>query len=89
MSVSEPLMTYRNVLEMMSKSEEAPTSGISLAITYVLAKRHPVWRRHDRVSGFCSERENLSLRCEGRTLSERTSQGEEYRCAAQGRSGLY
>lgn len=33
---------------------------INLAVTYVLAKWHPVLRWRERESGFHAERENLS-----------------------------
>jgi hypothetical protein len=58
-SVSELLMTYRN------DSDDVKT-GIELGSrdklgTYLcLAKRHPVLRQRDHVSGSCVERVNLS-----------------------------
>src|SRR5579883_2536659 len=58
---------------MMSKLERDNSLGISLAATYVLARRHPVWRRRERTSGSRVERQNPSLRCEGRTPREQTS----------------
>jgi hypothetical protein len=47
---------------MMSEPEGAFTSGINLAVTYVLAKWRPVYRQRERASGSYAERENLSSR---------------------------
>ena len=45
--------------------------------------RRKVWR--DLIVGFCRERENLSLRCQGSRTSS-YSYMPEYQCEAQGRS---
>ncbi|MGB8907343.1 MAG: hypothetical protein WCC84_01205, partial [Candidatus Cybelea sp.] len=51
-SVSEPLMTCRNLSSDDVKTGSGHTLGISLAVTHVLAKRRPVVRRRERASGF-------------------------------------
>src|SRR6516162_11661491 len=53
----------------MSKSGGDPSSGISLGDVLRLPKRHPACRRREAQSGSCTERENLSLRCQGRRPS--------------------
>jgi hypothetical protein len=45
---------------MTSKPESSPCSGKSIADTYLLAMRCPVYRRRDSHSGFRMELENLS-----------------------------
>src|SRR5262249_51230190 len=53
----------------MSKPEGDPSSGIGLGDVLRLPKRHPACRRREAQSGSCTERENLSLRCQGRRPS--------------------
>jgi len=50
----------------MSKPGGDPSSGISLGDALILPKRHPACRRREAQLGSCTERENLSLRCQGR-----------------------
>src|SRR5215831_6994137 len=59
-SASDPLMKHRKPLLMTSKPEPSPCSGTSIADTYLLAMRCPVYRRRDSHSGFRMELENLS-----------------------------
>ena len=44
----------------MSKPGADPSSGISLEDALRLPKRHPVCRRRETQSSFCTERENLA-----------------------------
>src|ERR1700739_2405834 len=53
----------------MSKPGGAPSSGISSGEPESLPKRHPACRRREAQPGSCTERENLSLRCQGRRPS--------------------
>src|SRR6185312_6675715 len=50
----------------MAKPGGDPSSGISFGDALILPKRHPACRRREAQSGSCTERENLSLRCQGR-----------------------
>ena len=51
------------------KPEFPPCSGSSMADTYVLAMRCPVFRRHDSYSGFRTELENLFGDAKGKGTS--------------------
>src|SRR6201982_1392560 len=53
----------------MAKPGGDPSSGISLGDALILPKRHPACRRREAQPGSCTERENLSLRCQGRRPS--------------------
>src|SRR5690348_13882389 len=53
----------------MAKPGGDPSSGISLGDALILPKRHPACRRREAQLGSCTERENLSLRCQGRRPS--------------------
>src|SRR6266496_176373 len=53
----------------MSKPGGDPSSGISLGDALRLPERHPACRRREAQPGSCTERENLSLRCQGRRPS--------------------
>src|SRR5215471_3789503 len=53
----------------MAKPGGDPPSGISLGDALILPKRHPACRRREAQPGSCTERENLSLRCQGRRPS--------------------
>src|ERR1700745_638079 len=53
----------------MAKPGGDPSSGISLGDALILPKRHPACRRREAHPGSCTERENLSLRCQGRRPS--------------------
>ena len=50
----------------MAKPGADPSSGISLGDALILPKRHPACGRREAQLGSCTERENLSLRCQGR-----------------------
>src|SRR5674476_872164 len=58
-SASESLAKHRKRIQMTSKPGPHPSSGKSMAETYVLAMRCPVLRRRDSHSGSCTELENL------------------------------
>src|SRR5450759_2732420 len=58
-SASESLAKHRKRIQMTSKPGPHPSSGKSMAGTYVLAMRCPVLRRRDSHSGSCTELENL------------------------------
>src|ERR1700732_1505160 len=53
----------------MPKPWAAPSSRISLGDALRLPERHPACRRREAQPGSCTERENLSLRCQGRNPS--------------------
>src|SRR6266513_2872807 len=53
----------------MSKPGGDPSSGISSGDALILPERHPACRRREAQPGSCTERENLSLRCQGRRPS--------------------
>ena len=53
------LMTYRNTTRMTSKPELVTCSGNSVAETYLLATRRPVYRGRDSNPGFRTELESL------------------------------
>src|SRR6202048_499176 len=53
----------------MAKPGGDPSSGISFGDALILPKRHPACRRREAQPGSCTERENLSLRCQGRRPS--------------------
>src|SRR6516162_9202871 len=60
MSASEPLVTHRNAFKTASELELHHCSRKSVAETYLLATRCPVYRRHDSHLGSCMELEHLS-----------------------------
>src|SRR6516162_6757876 len=53
------LMTYQNTTRMTSKPELVTCSGNSVAETYLLATRRPVYRGRDSNPGFRTELESL------------------------------
>src|SRR5580692_12072764 len=53
----------------MSKPGARHASGISSGGAWTLPERHPACRRREAQPGSCTERENLSLRCQGRRPS--------------------
>src|ERR1700739_4456908 len=67
MSASEPLVTPASELELHYCSRK------SVAETYLLATRCPVYRRHDSHSGSCTELENLSGDAKGKGTSSETA----------------
>lgn len=71
MNVSELLMKCRNeplddVENVFSTQRMTSPAGI-----WLLAGRHPAHRQHERNTGFCTERGNLSSRCEGSGAEQR------------------
>lgn len=74
-NASEPLMRRRKD-EVMSEPMSTIVIGISMEGTCLLSMRHPAYRRHEPSTGFCSEQENLSRRCEGKTPSGGHRKGE-------------
>lgn len=71
MSESEPLMTYRKVLDAV-KTREPSSSGMSLRETCLLRRRQPVYRRHESSTGYSMERENLRIDVKGKSPNGRT-----------------
>ena len=67
------LMTYRNTNRTTSKPELVTCSGNSVAETYLLAARRPVYRRRDSSPGFRMELENLVGDAKGKGASGRTT----------------
>jgi len=61
---------------MTSKPGPLPSSGKSMAETYVLAMRCPVLRRRDSHSGFCTELENLDGDGKGKGTSGQNREAE-------------
>src|SRR5882762_10875737 len=53
----------------MPKPGARHASGISSGGAWNLPERHPACRRREAQPGSCTERENLSLRCQGRRPS--------------------
>src|SRR6267142_728719 len=72
MSGSEPLVMHRNALAA-SELELYYCSRKSVAETYLLATRCPVYRRHDSRSGSRTELENLSGDAKGKGTSSETA----------------
>jgi len=61
---------------MTSKPGPHPSSGKSMAETYVLAMRCPVLRRRDSHSGSCTELENLDGDGKGKGTSGQNREAE-------------
>jgi hypothetical protein len=61
---------------MTSKPGPLPSSGKSMAETYLLAMRCPVLRRRDSHSGFCTELENLDGDGKGKGTSGQNREAE-------------
>src|ERR1700747_2664341 len=72
-SASESLAKHRKRIQMTSKPGPLPSSGKSMAETYLLAMRCPVLRRRDSHSGFCTELENLAGDAKGQGTSGETA----------------
>src|SRR6202021_1121033 len=53
----------------MAKPGGDPSFGTSSVDGLILPERHPACRRREAQPGSCMERENLSLRCQGRNPS--------------------
>jgi len=74
-NASEPLKRRRKDY-LMSEPMSNSSIGIGMEGTCLLSMRHPTYRRHELNTGFSSEQENLSLRCEGKTSSSGHCKGE-------------
>ena len=70
MNESELSMKCRNEQNDV-KSVLSMRHVISPAGVWGRAGRHPVCRQHERNTGFCMERGNLSSRCEGSGVKQR------------------
>jgi hypothetical protein len=75
MNASEPLKRRRKDY-LMSEPTSSSVVGKSMGGTCLLPMRHPAYRRHESMGGICMERENLSLRCEGKASSRRHGKGD-------------
>jgi hypothetical protein len=60
MSASEPLMTYRKGFKTLSKRAWGNNARRSVGGAWLRPTRQPVHRRHDLVTGFNTERGNLT-----------------------------
>lgn len=70
MNVSEPLITHRYNNPCDVKTRIGVHSWDKLwGRPILLPWRHPVLRRHESILGSDSERENLSLGCQGSSTS--------------------
>src|ERR1700686_5185391 len=85
-SASESLAKHRKWIQMTSKPGPLPSSGKSMAETYLLAMRCPGLRRSDSHSGFCTELENLFGHGKGKAASGHNREAES--TDAQTRGGL-
>lgn len=68
-SASKLLMRHRNGSSEGIKTGAPPLSGMSMAVTYLLAMRFPVYRQRDFHLGFDMELENLILGVKGKGAS--------------------
>ncbi len=57
---------------MMSKTRFLSACVISPAVIWLLAGRHPAYRQHEHNTGSGMERGNLSSRCEGSGVEQKT-----------------
>ncbi len=73
MSVSEPLMTYRNGLRTLSKRVGASSTRRSMDDTCLRSMRQPVYRWHESETGFDAERGNLAWGDKGNPRVARTA----------------
>jgi len=64
-SASEPSMTRRNQVEMLSKQESVRNSWISVGATCLRTTRQPAYRRHELIAGPDAEHENLPWHAKG------------------------
>jgi hypothetical protein len=81
-SASDLLMRHRNRFDGI-KTGAPPLSRISMAITYLLAMRCPVYKQRDFHLGFDTELEN---RMGVVKVQAEESRGRKYRYADQGRT---
>ena len=69
---------------MTSKLELSPCSGKSVADTYLLAMRCPVYRKRDSHLGFRTELENLTGDAKGKGTSGENREAESTDAPARG-----
>ena len=74
-SANELLMTHRNSSDDI-ETREGDCPGMSMAETYSLAMRCPVYRRRESHSGFCTELENLASDGKGKDASGRPARSK-------------
>ncbi|MEB3318192.1 MAG: hypothetical protein VKO39_08660 [Cyanobacteriota bacterium] len=65
-SGSEPLMTHRNGLQLLSKRVAEDSARINVGETCLRTTWQPVYRRHELITGLDTERGNLSWDAKGR-----------------------
>jgi hypothetical protein len=82
---NEPLMTHRNKLDGI-KTRELLCPGKSMAETYLLVMRCPVYRRCESHLGFRTELENLAGDGKGKKHKRKNREAES--TDAAGRGGL-
>ena len=75
MNASKPLMKRRKEKDDI-KSNSCRWVAISSAGSWVLAEQCPALRRHELISGFYTERENLALRCEEKRSSRKKARSK-------------
>jgi len=85
MNASEPLMRRRKD-KAMSKPRSSIVLGTSNKATCLLLLRHTAYRGHESGTGVCTERENLSLRCQEKTSSKRHYKRESIEAQHGGRT---
>ena len=68
-SASEPLMRCRKPIRRCRNRGVPLPPGSARENPEALPERHPACRRREAQPGSCTERENLSLRCQGRLAS--------------------
>jgi hypothetical protein len=66
MSNSESPLTHRKVFQMLSKRVQVGGTRISVDVTCLRSTRHPVFRRHEPITGLDVERGNLSWGVKGK-----------------------
>lgn len=71
-------------VKVLSKPGRLGVPGISLAATCLLARRQPVYRRHEPDAGAGTEHGNLLFDDKGKDKWQ--NHEDEYRCEKQGRS---
>src|SRR5215468_3010349 len=68
-SASEPSMNCRKRIRRCQNRGVTLPPGSVRGDVLILPERHPAYRRREAQPGSCTERENLSLRCQGRRPS--------------------
>src|SRR5215471_14796484 len=83
-SVNELLMTHRKPLRWHQNRGGHPAPGKSMAETYVLVMRCPVYRQRESHLGFRTELENLAGDGKGKGASGQTREAESTDESARG-----